>query len=79
MLDPERTDALKCPLLIVVGEHDLALVYDASQRWHQRVSESELVMLPGAGHCANLDEPTAFRMAWLRFVDRVDGDGAGTS
>lgn len=67
VLDPTREDAITCPLLIAVGEHDLDIVRDASRRWHA-ATDSTFVELAGAGHCANLDDPQPFQAAWLEFV-----------
>ena len=68
LVDPTRGDALRCPLLITIGAFDSALARDAAHRWHARAPASELVELPDVGHCANLDDPSAFQRVWLRFV-----------
>jgi 3-oxoadipate enol-lactonase len=67
VLDLERTDVLRCPLLIVVGEHDLPVVREASARWHAAV-DSRLVVLEGAGHCANLDDAEGFHRVWTEHL-----------
>lgn len=68
LLQPNRSDRLRAPLLIVVGEHDLPLAHDASRRWHAREPGSQHTVIGGAGHCAHLDEPSAFQAAWLRWL-----------
>lgn len=59
------------PLLIVVGEHDLPLILSASQELHQLEMHSKLVLLQGAGHCANADTPYEFNKAVELFLSEL--------
>lgn len=44
----------------------------AAQRLHRRLAGSELVVVPGAGHLPQVEQPDAFVDALTRFVERVD-------
>ncbi len=55
------------PLLIVVGEHDLPIVYQNAQNWHAKQPQTHLSIIPQAGHCANMDNPQAFNQALKSF------------
>jgi len=68
VIAPTRDDVLTCPLCIVVGEHDIPVVLDASRRWHAAAPASRFHVIDGAGHCANLDDPSAFQAVWTEFL-----------
>ena len=73
VMDPDRSDALQCPLFIVVGREDRPILHDAAERWAANVPSAETQVFEGAGHCANLDAPEAFNAALEAFIARVDG------
>ncbi len=56
------------PLLIIIGEHDLKLVQDAAFELHALEKHSQLVLLTGAGHCANVDAPNEFNNVVENFL-----------
>ena len=60
------------PLLVMVGEHDLPVARAAARELHEGAPGSVLVVVPGAGHCVNVDAPAAFAAAVDDFLDRVD-------
>jgi pimeloyl-ACP methyl ester carboxylesterase len=72
--DTNRTDTLRCPLMIAVGEHDLPLAHDAARRWHTKTPGSWFVELPSAGHCANLDDGASFQAMWIAFVQAIEAE-----
>jgi 3-oxoadipate enol-lactonase len=57
------------PLLIITGEHDLQLAQEAAEEMHELEQHSERVIIPGAGHCANVDTPHAFNKAVEGFLE----------
>src|SRR5262245_37041108 len=60
------------PTLIVVGEEDALTPPDMSREMHRAIHGSELVLIPEAGHLANLERPRAFNAALAGFLtDRV--------
>jgi pimeloyl-ACP methyl ester carboxylesterase len=38
-----------------------------------KIPGAEKVVIPSAGHAANIDQPKAFNDAVLSFLDRLDG------
>ena len=40
--------------------------------WRALIAESRLVELPGAGHLANIEAPTAFNRALDAFLTEID-------
>jgi pimeloyl-ACP methyl ester carboxylesterase len=63
--------AVKVPTLVLVGEHDGPSPPDVVRVWQQRIPESELVVIPGAGHLSNLEDPDTFNTALTDFLDRL--------
>jgi 3-oxoadipate enol-lactonase len=71
----DREDALPllpritCPTLVVVGEQDQATPPAESRLIAESIPGAHLVIIPRAGHLANLEEPEAFNRALLRFLE----------
>jgi 3-oxoadipate enol-lactonase len=59
---------IRVPTLIVVGENDIVTPPPLSEAMHRAIPGSRLVLLPRAGHLANLEAPEAFDRA-LDFGD----------
>jgi 3-oxoadipate enol-lactonase len=58
------------PLHLIVGEHDLPLVLSEATTWHQKEPMSSMVIIPAAGHCANMDNPSEFNRVVLALLNR---------
>lgn len=59
------------PTLILVGEHDTLTPLAMAEAIGARVYGSEVVIVPGAGHMSNLENPEAFNAAVLAFLAGV--------
>ena len=59
------------PVLILVGEKDIPLAMDMAKEWHRSIPGSELKVLIGAGHCANMDDFEMFNHLVLDFLQTV--------
>jgi 3-oxoadipate enol-lactonase len=71
---PDRTAVLaglRVPVLILVGDEDLLTPPEESRRMRRETPGSELVVLPGAGHLASLEQPAAFNRALGGFLARL--------
>ncbi|GIX49775.1 MAG: 3-oxoadipate enol-lactonase [Candidatus Tectimicrobiota bacterium] len=66
----DRLPAITVPTLVIVGEEDPGTPVAASQVIHQQIKGSELVVLKGAAHLSNMEQPQAFNEALLAFLDR---------
>jgi 3-oxoadipate enol-lactonase len=59
--------AVKCPVLFMVGEKDGATPA-AMRKLSEKLSGSQFVELPGAGHISNMDRPAEFTRAVRDFL-----------
>lgn len=55
------------PLLIGCGEHTVASEKVALEQWRAHEPDCRAVVIPGAGHCVNLDAPAAFHQTLEEF------------
>jgi len=62
---------IRVPTLVVVGEQDAATPPDGAKRAADRIPGSRLVVIPGAGHLSNLEDPAAFTAALREFLSGV--------
>lgn len=68
---PDSTPELgriKLPCLIVVGEEDVITPPRVAQAMQRAIPGSRLVVLPGAGHLSNVEDPEGFNQALSDFV-----------
>jgi len=65
-----RLSEIGAPTLALAGAEDPAL--PAVRFAHERISGSKFVIIPGAGHLANLDQPDVFTQEVLAFLSEVD-------
>lgn len=64
----ERIDAIRCPALVVVGEQDPGTPPAMARIIHERIAGSKLLILPGAMHCAVVEDADRFLTALLDFL-----------
>jgi 3-oxoadipate enol-lactonase len=62
--------AIVVPTLIVVGEQDTLTPPAKSEELRRRIRGAQLVVVPGAGHVANLENPEAFNAAVRTFLEK---------
>jgi pimeloyl-ACP methyl ester carboxylesterase len=67
----DELSQIRVPTLVICGELDEPFL-EPSQRMHQAIPGSELVIIPGAGHTPTLEKPLEFNEALLSFLARVD-------
>lgn len=58
------------PTLIIVGDLDAPFI-EPSKLMHERIPGSKLVVIPGAGHLANIERPSEFNEAMMAFLDTL--------
>ena len=68
----ETLPSIKVPSLVVVGADDTPFLA-ASDYMAAKIPGAAKVVIPAAGHAANIDQPAAFNEAVLSFLDRLDG------
>ncbi|MGH8315428.1 MAG: alpha/beta fold hydrolase, partial [Steroidobacterales bacterium] len=69
-LDARALAALRVPVLIVNGQHDVKSRKHAGDQLARLLPRAERVLLPDAGHLANLDNPRAYNETIRRFLER---------
>jgi len=63
-----KLDEITTPTLIIVGDQDVATVPAKSERIQARIVDSQLVIIPGAGHTSTVEEPEAVLSAMSDFL-----------
>jgi pimeloyl-ACP methyl ester carboxylesterase len=64
----DRLAEIEVPVLVVVGEHDLASVQDAADRLAAEIPGARMEGVPGAGHLVSLAAPRTFNRLLLEFL-----------
>ncbi|HYU77353.1 MAG TPA: alpha/beta hydrolase [Vicinamibacterales bacterium] len=67
----EMLTSIELPSLIIVGDEDTLTPVVESRRMADAVKTAELVIVPRAGHLANLEQPAAFNAAVGNFLSRL--------
>jgi 3-oxoadipate enol-lactonase len=65
-----RPEAIDVPVLVITGEHDLALRIKAADLLALRLSGAERAVVAEAGHLPNLDNPLAYNNLVRGFLHR---------
>ncbi len=63
---------LALPTLVMCGTEDRLAPVKFSQYLHDQIRGSELVLVPGAGHMAMIEQPQAINGAIRAFLERLD-------
>jgi 3-oxoadipate enol-lactonase len=64
----ERLPEIRCPVLIMVGEHDHGTPPEMARQIHENLPGSELLVIPSAAHLSNIEQPEIFNCALLDFL-----------
>lgn len=76
----DTTDVLSAvsgAALVLTGEEDRITPPETARQMADRLPDAELVLVPGAGHLSNLENPDAFDAALRRYLLRLRGEAAG--
>lgn len=63
--------SIACPTLVICGTEDVLTPPAESEALARAIPQSELVLLPRAGHLSNLETPMAFTAALGDFLGRI--------
>ena len=64
-----RLPEISCPVLYVVGEHDMAAPVATMQNMADETKDGRLAVIPGAAHLSSLERPDEFFEAISEFLD----------
>ena len=62
---------IKVPCLVIHGDADAAIPLERAQILADGLADSQMVIVPGAGHAANLTHPEIVNPAIAKFLARV--------
>ena len=74
MSRPDSNDViqrLSVPTLIIVGDEDVLTPPDDARNIAAAYDKAELIVIPGAGHLSNLEQPQPFNDAVRAFLSRL--------
>lgn len=74
-----RDEQVHCPTLIVHGGKDRIIPVSASRDLHKQIPGSHFMVLPGSGHCPQLDSPEEVVRLVLGLRNRVASASERTS
>ena len=64
-----RLEDIEVPVHLIVGDEDRLTPPAVSRRMAERIRDSRLTIVAGAGHLSNIEQPDAFNRAALDFLD----------
>ena len=67
----DRLQEIKCPVFIMVGEHDHGTPPEMARQIHQKLPGSDLLIIPSAAHISNIEQTDVFNTAVLGFLDKA--------
>jgi 3-oxoadipate enol-lactonase len=65
----QRLSQINVPTLIIVGREDPITPAADSEKMHQLITDSELVVIENASHVSNIEQPEQFNRALRKFLD----------
>jgi pimeloyl-ACP methyl ester carboxylesterase len=71
--DPYRLDRISVPVLVVWGDHDRLVFHRGAQRILDEVPGARLELMPGVGHCPQVEAPDRFAQILLDFSEELAG------
>jgi 3-oxoadipate enol-lactonase len=64
----EMLAAADCPSLVIVGSEDRLSTPGETRGWQERMPNSRLAVIEGAGHLSNIEQPDQFNRAVAEFI-----------
>jgi proline iminopeptidase len=68
---PPHLERVSRPTLVIAGEHDRTTTPRAARTLHDGIRDSELVLVPDAGHMSYVEAPDAYLGAVRAFLRRI--------
>jgi 3-oxoadipate enol-lactonase len=67
----DRLHEIKCPALVMVGEHDHGTPPAMAKQIHENLPNSQFVLIENAAHIANIEQPEFFNQEIVKFLSNV--------
>lgn len=74
---PDSTPTLaqiNLPTLIIAGADDQLIPLEETKAMHSAISQSQMIVIPGAGHLPNLEQPQLFNAAVRDFLTQLQSN-----
>jgi 3-oxoadipate enol-lactonase len=68
----DRVRAIRCPVLVLCGSEDRITPPSLSEELKDRIPQSSLIEIAGAGHLSNLEQPAIFNRVLDAFLAGAD-------
>jgi 3-oxoadipate enol-lactonase len=68
----DSLNAISTQVLVLVGEQDPGTPVSAAEFIHERITSSELKIIPDSAHFVNVEQASAFNNALIEFMTRID-------
>jgi pimeloyl-ACP methyl ester carboxylesterase len=65
-------DTISVPTLVIVGELDLLDFHVGADAMETNIAGARKVVIPGAGHMSNMEDPAAFNTLITEFLSGVE-------
>jgi pimeloyl-ACP methyl ester carboxylesterase len=59
---------VSCPVLVVHGDDDQLIPKAEAEKMSQQIPRAQLVIIPGAGHLLNMEQPQIFNQAVSNYL-----------
>ncbi len=70
---------IKCPALVIVGEHDIGTPLASALTIHRHLPQSTLVVIADAAHMTCIEQPAQFNRALRMFLDSCGAPQSGVA
>lgn len=74
----EELKGIQCPVLVMVGDQDVATVPAKARFIQQHIEGAELVFVPGAGHSSSIEEPDFVNSTLQNFLSKQKASNGST-
>ena len=74
MAEADQRDLLPriaVPTLLIWGDQDARSPLSVARQFEQAIPRTKLVVIPGAGHVSNMEQPELFNATLTDFADRL--------
>lgn len=66
-----KLKSIKCPILIIVGEHDELTPVSLSRRMHENLPNSQLAIIKDTGHMSFIEKPDEINSIMATFLRQI--------
>jgi 3-oxoadipate enol-lactonase len=68
----KRYKSINCPVLIILGEKDMASIHDISNMLKDGIENSKMETIKGSAHMVNMEYPERFNSLVLEYLNNIE-------